>query len=55
MTCKQVCELIVWALEMEATPKEIWDASPTGELWQIWELWGIAENHLTILGIGPRG
>jgi len=49
---KQMCELIVKALkldypELDLTPVEIWELSPTGELWPIVALYEWAKNHLS--------
>lgn len=54
MTGKQVCELIVYALELKMTPLEVWEYDAHGELWHIQPALEAAEFELGQVGLGPR-
>lgn len=54
MTGEQMCEVIVWTLGLNATPRELWEASPRGELGHVFDLYSMSEYLLNIIGLGPR-
>jgi hypothetical protein len=49
MTGKEMCEVIArWLKEvhkMDVKPKDIWEISPTGELWEVFYLFEQARAH----------
>ncbi len=54
-TGKEICELIVKALKKfdykhfsEVTPDQIWNISPSGELFQVFELYWWAKSYLGV-------
>ena len=54
MTGKQACELIVYALGLQMTPIQVWEADDHGELWHVPMLLETAEVRLSQVGLGPR-
>jgi hypothetical protein len=54
LTGRQACELIVYALQLPMTPKQVWEADRHGELWHVYAMLAEAEHELSKVGLGPR-
>lgn len=58
MNGKQMCEVVVQAIKLDnpdanITPEQVWNMSPTGELYPVYESYQAALNKLRAYGVKP--